>query len=111
MANPIEPTVLDAWPLTSEAKLYRFDVTDSDDNIPSLPVGGYKIVLRSSSTDGCVIRFDAAASAPADKASLTGAAVLLPGVYVPLYIRETTTLHALMIASSATGTLWIEKVR
>jgi len=111
MSTPIEPTVLDAWPLTASTKVYRFDVTDADDNIPSLPVGGYKIVLRSSSTSGCVIRLGSAASHPSNKGSLAGAAVLLPGVYLPIQLREVTTLHALMIASSATGTLYIHEVR
>lgn len=106
----MDPLVLDSWPLTADMKLYRFDVTDTTDST-TLPAGGYKAVLRSASTSGCVIRLGAAASHPSDKTSLADAAVLLPGVYVPIFLREETALHALMIASSATGTLYFVKVR
>jgi len=111
MPLPIEPDLLDSYPLTSETKLYRFDLTDADDNIASLPVGGYKVVLKSASTDGCVINMSATAAVPADEASAEHSAVLLPGVYVPLYLRAVTALHAKMIASAATGTLYLMKVR
>lgn len=111
MPSPIDPEVLDSWPLSAEMTLYRFDLDDTSDSLSSLPVGGYKVVLKSASADGAVIKLGAAAALPADKASAADVAVLLPGVYVPLYLRATTTLHAKMIATSATGTLYLIKVR
>lgn len=110
MSLPIDPLALDVWPITSDAVFYRLDVTDADANI-SLPVGGYKIALRSSEPKGCTIKFGAAAALPADGANASSSAPILPGVYLPVFIRTATALHAIMNAASATGTLYIVKVR
>lgn len=110
MALPIEPTILDAWPFSAESTTLLKDLTDADSSI-NLPVGGYQIVLVSSSTSGAQGCLGAAAVVPTSGAAAIAGFALLPGVTYTLFVRTAAALHGIMVASSATGTLRITKVR
>ena len=110
MSLQIEPTVLDAWPFTADAKVGLKNLTDASSSI-SLDVGGYQITLESSSTSGCTCKLDGTAVQPTTGAALIAGFHLAPGTTYTLFVRSAGALHAIMNATSATGKLRITKVR
>ena len=109
MSLPIQPEILDAWPFTAASVGYAKNLTDTDANI-SLPVGGYEITLVSDSSAGAFGCLGATAAPPSTGAHANGF-FMLPGTTYSLFVQTAAALHGIMIASSATGTLYITKVR
>jgi len=110
MSLPIEPAILDAWPFTVEAEVQLKDLTDASSNI-ALVVGGYQILLESSSTSGCTAKLGGTAVKPTEGAAAIVGFHMAPGVTYTLFVRTAASLHAIMNATSATGKLRITKVR
>jgi hypothetical protein len=110
MALPIEPTILDAWPFSAESTSLLKNLTDASSSI-DLAVGGYQITLVASSTAGAQCCLGAAAVVPTNGAAAIAGFAMLPGVTYTLFVRTAAALHGIMVASSATGTLRITKVR
>ena len=107
----MDPSALADWPFTADAHAYRLNLTDADDGI-ALPVGGYFVQLVSSDLHGATLRLGAVAVPPTDD-DATGVVgmVLPPGVMFTMTIRTATDLHGIMNTGSATGTLYMTKVR
>ncbi len=107
----MDPHALQDWPFTTQATCFRLNLTDADDGL-ALAVGGYFVHLVSTEPLGCTMRLGAVAVAPVDDdpAGATGM-VLPPGVPFTMTVRTATDLHAIMNAGSATGTLFLTKVR
>lgn len=110
MAFPIEPLALDAWPFTVTSKVQRKDLTDASSSI-DLVVGGYQIMLISSSTDGATCKLGGTAVEPTTGAAEIAGFHIAPGVTYTLFVQTAAALHGIMNASSATGKLCITRVR
>lgn len=110
MSLPIEPQILDAWPFTVDSGVQLKDLTDTSSSI-ALEVGGYQILLESSSTSGCTAKLGGAAVQPTTGSAAIAGFHMAPGVTYTLFVRTAGNLHAIMNASSATGKLRITKVR
>lgn len=110
MSLPIEPQVLDSWPFTAESEVQLKNLTDASSSI-ALEVGGYQIMLESSSTSGCTAKLGGTAVQPTTGSAAIVGFHLAPGVTYTLFVRTAGNLHAIMNATSATGKLRITKVR
>lgn len=107
----MDPIQLQNWPFDVNATCFRLNLADVDDGI-ALAVGGYFVHLVSTEPLGCTLRLGAVAVAPADDdAAGAAGAILAPGVPMTLTVRTAASLHGIMNAGSAVGTLFLTKVR
>ena len=106
----MDPVQLQNWPFSASAACYRQDLTDADANL-ALPVGGYFVHLVSSELKGCTLKLGGAAAAPTSGGGAVDGMVLSPGVPMTLVVRTAAALHGIMNATSATGVLYLTKVR
>lgn len=107
----MDPIQLQNMPFNAASSSYRKDLTDTDTNL-TLPVGGYFVYLASVEQKGCSLKLGGAAAAPTDGGgAAAGVSVLPPGVPMTLEVRSAAALHGIMNAASATGTLYLTKVR
>lgn len=107
----MDPTRLQHAPIRANNTSYRLNLTDADDDLEAVPVGGYVVYLDSTETKGCTLRFGAAAVAPTHGGGAVTGTILPPGIPTSLEVRAVTDLHAIMNASAATGVLYLTKVR
>lgn len=106
----MDPTVLQNAPIRAGNTSYRLDLSDADADV-ALPVGGYYVYLDSTETKGATLLLDDTAVAPTDGDPAVDGAVLPPGIPWSLEVRAAGDLHAVMNATSATGVLYLTKVR
>lgn len=107
----MDPILLNNFYFGAGQTCYRMNITDADAELASLPVGGYFVYLDSSDTKGATLRLGAAAAAPTDGGGAAAGSVIPPGVPMTLLVREVAGLHGIMNFATATGTLYITKVR
>lgn len=107
----MDPTRLQHAPIRANNTSYRLNLTDASANLASMPVGGYLAYLDSTETKGCTLRVGAAAVAPTHGGGAVTGAIVPPGVPMSLELRAAADLHAIMNAASATGTLYLTRVR
>lgn len=107
----MDPHALQDWPFTADATTYKLILADVDDDL-ALPIGGYFITLVSTEPLGCTIRHGATAVPPTDDSTTAvSGMVLVPGAPFTMTLRVATTMHAIMNATGAVGTLFFTKVR
>lgn len=107
----MDPAALANWPFTADAQTFRLNLTDADDGL-ALAVGGYVAHLVTTDLHGATLRLGAVAVPPVDDdAAGAEGMVLPPGVMFTMTVREAADLHAIMNTASATGTLYLTKVR
>lgn len=107
----MDPIQLQNMPFNAASSSYRQDLTDASASL-ALPVGGYFVYLASVEQKGCTLKLGGTAAAPTSGGgAVAGACVLPPGVPMTLEVRTAASLHGIMNATSATGVLYLTKVR
>lgn len=95
----------------SGQKTYRLNLTDADDDL-TLPKGQYFVYLVTTSAYGATLDYGSAAVAPTDDSTTAvDGQFLPPATFMPMVLSEETTIHGIMNEASATGALFLTKVR
>lgn len=90
---------------------YRLNLTDADDDL-AIPAGQYFIYLASTSIFGATLNYAAAAVPPTDDSTTAvNGQILPPGAIMTLHVPIAVVIHGIMNAASATGALFLTKVR
>ena len=107
----MDATRLINWPFGSDSRTQRKNLTDASSSIAVEP-GGYFVMLSSTNADGCTLKLDGAAVVPTTGSAEIVGMQLPPGAIATLVVRHgETALHGIMNTGSATGTLWLTRVR
>ena len=111
MALVPDPLPLNAMYFSPTAGSYLKDLTETSSSL-TLPKGQYFMYLASTSIQGASLKYGGAAVAPTDGGTVKAAtSVLPPGAVCTVVLTAETVMHGIMNAASATGKLWITKVR
>lgn len=90
---------------------YRLNLTDANDDL-TLPKGQYFIYLVTTSAYGATLDYGSTAVPPTDDSTTQVPGQFLPpATMMPLVLSEETTVNAIMNEASATGALFMTKVR
>lgn len=98
-------------PSSSGSNRQLKDLTDASSSI-TVVEGWYRLWLSTSSIQPAIGKIGGAASVPTTAAAEAAGFVIAPNAWTLLRVRAgETDLRAIMAEGSATGKLWIERVR
>lgn len=98
-------------PASSNANRQLLDLTDASASI-AVAEGWYEAYLATTSIQGATGKIGGAASVPVSGAAEGAGFCIPPGSPYMIRIRAgETALHAIMNAASATGKLWLTRLR
>lgn len=112
MALVPDPLTLNNYYLKDSGQTtYRLNLTDADDGL-TLPKGQYWVYLASASAEGCTLDYDSVAVPPTDDSTTAVPGQMLPpGAWTPMVLSAERTVHGIMNTASATGSLFLTKMR